>query len=588
MRRRPVARADATYRRVVSAWFADDAVGLRQLPVTVSVSAVLLFLAGSPVPNDAALLGASAAIVVVAQLVGSLGRWDRWPRAWQYALPLAQMLAIGLLELGSGYSLTAFDVLLVIPIVSLALQSGLWGVGIAFAGSAAVLFAPVLWADESAGRMPLTVHALMDLLVFAFVAAGAHGIVGLSRRQARQLERARDELAVGSRRLRDSRDTLRSILEAATEQAFVATDVDGTIVAVSTGAVRIFGRGEQGLVGHAVTDLLAPGTPEAGPPVDGSSLDALVGRAAAGDTEVHERECLLPDGSRRDLDVVVTRRPALAGATPELPPGYLFVATDVTARHEEQRTQDEFVGLVSHELRTPLSSILGYLDLMRLGDDRLDDEQREYLEVVERNARRLRSLVDDLLTSAQIVSGTYTLTAEEVDVVQVVRDAVASALPSERSAGVQVMVDGDASVPLISDPDRLGQVVDNLLSNAVKYTRGREDGHVRITVTSGAAADGSRLARLLVADDGSGISPDELGRVTERFYRSRDTRRRRVRGVGLGLALVDQIVHDHGGTMTIRSTLGQGTEVDVTLPDLTATTRPPGPPSARRSGGTAA
>ncbi|HWV76192.1 MAG TPA: HAMP domain-containing sensor histidine kinase, partial [Isoptericola sp.] len=234
---------------------------------------------------------------------------------------------------------------------------------------------------------------------------------------------------------------------------------------------------------------------------------------------------------------------------------------------EEERTQDEFIGLVSHELRTPLASILGYVDLMRLEGDRLDEEQRGYLAVVDRNARRLRSLVDDLLTSAQMASGRYVLAADEIDVVQVVREAVANERPAADAAGVEVEVAGDAAVPLRSDAGRVGQVVDNLLSNAVKYSE--RGGRVRVTVTAGTDPQGARVARLQVADQGSGIPADELEHITERFYRSRDTRRRRVRGVGLGLSLVDQIVQDHGGTMTFRSEPGRGTEVDVTLPDVT-------------------
>lgn len=583
---RLIRRAAAAYRRVVDAWFADDAVGLRQLPVTVAFSAVLAFLIWGPAgqstlwvpePSNPALLITSAVLVGVVQAVGSLGRWERWPRFWQLLLPLVQVFAIGMLELGSGYSLTAFDVLLFMPVVSLALQPGIWGMLVGLGGAAVVLLAPAIWPIDVPGRVPPLVHAFVDLLILGFVAVGAHGIVSVARRQARQLGRARDELALGAQRLRDSRDTLRSILDAATEQGFVATDYAGRIVSVNPGAVRIFGRPEHELVGADVAslvaaDALADRLASAGPGRWAHAANrAVLGRAAAGETQVDDWEVVLPDGTRRHVELTVTERPALAGREPELQEGYLVVVTDITARYEEERTQDEFIGLVSHELRTPLASILGYIDLMRLESDRLDDEQRGYLAVVERNARRLRSLVDDLLTSAQMASGRYALAADEIDVVQVVREAVANELPTAEAAGVEVVVDGDSTVPLRSDAGRLGQVVDNLLSNAVKYSH--RDGHVRVTVRTGADPGGVRLARVQVADDGSGIAADELEHITERFYRSRDTRRRRVRGVGLGLSLVDQIVQDHGGTMTFRSEPGHGTQVDVTLPDVTPTAK---------------
>ncbi|MGF0116577.1 sensor histidine kinase [Promicromonospora sp. Marseille-Q5078] len=577
-------RADDAYRRALDAWFADRAVGLRQVPVTISFVVVVVFVMWGPAsvdrwwapePRTPVYLVVSTGLVVAVQLLGSLGRWDRWPRAWQYVLSLVQILAIGMMGAGSGYSLSALDVLIVMPVVSLALQPGVWGVVVGLGGAAAVLLAPLIWPDDVPGRVPPGVHAFVGLLILGFVSVGAHGIVSVSRRQARQLERARDELAVGARRLRDSRDTLRGILDAATEQGFVAADFAGRIVSVNPGGERIVGRPEHELVGTDVSglvaeDALAARLAEPGAPHEADAANRVVlGRAVEGGTQVEEWEVALPDGARRHVELTVTERPALAGRAPELPAGYLLVLTDVTARHDEERTQDEFIGLVSHELRTPLASILGYLDLLRLGGGRLDTEQQEYLAVVERNARRLRSMVDDLLTSAQIVSGSYTLAAEDVDLVRVVREAVASQLPAAEAAGVEVVVEGDPTVPLVSDGARVGQVVDNLLSNAVKYSH--RGGRVWVAVTAGSTPEGSRLARLRVTDEGAGISADELGKVTQRFYRTRATRRLRVRGVGLGLSLVDQIVHDHGGLLTIRSEPGQGTEVDVTLPDLDVT-----------------
>ncbi|MCK9793837.1 ATP-binding protein [Isoptericola sp. 4D.3] len=565
-------RLQDTYDRVVAAWFSDDAVGLRQLPGTVSVAVVLVYLVFDRFEDSPVLLATSGLFVVAVQVAGSVGRWERWAQGWRYVLPLAQILAVGLLEIGSGLPLGSLDMLLFLPVVSLALQPGVGGLAAALLGSAVVLFVPALLPGAVVDRVPPALHAAVSLLIIGFVAVGAHGIVGVARGQARQLERARDDLALAARNLRDSRDTLQGILDAATEQGFVATDFAGRVVLASPGTERIVGRAVSELVGGDVAGLvsaaaLAARLAEPGAPRAADAANRVVlGRAIEGEMHREDWEVVLPDGARRQVELTVTERPALSGRDPELPAGYLVVLTDVTARYEERRTQDEFIGLVSHELRTPLGSILGYLDLLRMEGDRLDPEQRDYLAVVERNARRLRTLVDDLLTSAQIVSGSYALTADDVDVVRVVQDAVTSVVPAAGAAGVEVVVDGDPAVPLVSDAERLGQVVDNLLSNAVKYSR--RGGTVRITVTRGATPAGSRLARLHVVDEGFGISADELGRVTERFYRSRDTRRRHVRGAGLGLALVNQIVQHHGGLMIIRSEPGQGTEVDVTLPDL--------------------
>ncbi|SKC82487.1 sensor histidine kinase [Krasilnikoviella flava] len=573
-------RLRETYESVWTAWFADDAVGLRQLPLTVSFFVVLVILRVSGVEGNPPVLALAVLLVVAVQLVGSLGRWDRWPQAWRFVLPLVQMLAIGVLELGSGLILASFFALLFLPVVSLALQPGPWGLVVGLCGAVAALFVPKLLPLTAVERVHPVMHSLVVLLVLGLVAVGTHGIVGLVRRQAAQLGRARDDLAAGAQQLRASRDTLRGIMVAATEVGFLATDSAGRVGWASPGAVQVFGRPDRELVGLDVSQLVDAATlavrlaehPE--PEAEGAANRVVLGTATAGDSHVDDWSVTLPDGERRHLEFTVTERPAPSGSEDELPAGYLVVVTDVTARHEEERIQDEFIGLVSHELRTPLASILGYVDLLRLGGDRLDDEQRGYLAVVERNARRLGSLVDDLLTSAQIAAGRPVLAGRDVDVAQVVREVVENSRPAAQAAGVEVVVDGDPVVPLVSDPDRLGHVVSNLVSNAVKYSS--SGGLVRVTVTAGSTPVGSNLVRLQVADRGFGISADEIERVTQRFYRSRETRRRRVRGVGLGLALVDRLVHDHGGVMSIRSEPGDGTEVDVALPDLPG----PGAPAA--------
>lgn len=563
----PTAAADPVARdlfdRLASAWVEPDAVGLRQVPATLSLAVVLVVVEASVAPARPGLLTAAAVVTALAQLVGVLGRWDRWPALWRAALPLAQMAAVALIDVGVGYSQASFDVLLFLPMGALALRPERWGPVLALVGCAGVLLVPAL-ADFGRDR-PL-LHAAVTLLVVAPVVIGAHTVVQSARQQALELQRARDTLSVRARQLRDSRDTLRSIMQAATEQAIIATDRGGVILAVSTGAGRIFGRRPDALIGTDVTGLvdLRQRSGPAGDDPHEAVLARVVGRAAEGGTHVAEWRTVLPDGSTRPLELVVTTRPALGGGGPDLPAGYLVVATDITSRDEEQRQQDEFIGLVTHELRTPLSSILGYLELLRL-DGGLGDEQRLYLDVVERNAIRLRSLVEDLLASAQLVVGARGA-LEELDVVDVARAAVASQAPIASASGVHVAVTGDEHVPLVSDAQRLTQVVDNLVSNAVKFSH--SGGDVVVEVRAGAGQDGRRVARIRVVDEGTGIEPEELSRLTERFYRSQDARRRRVRGVGLGLSLVQAVVDAHGGTLTIDSRPGAGTRVEVELPDL--------------------
>ncbi|WP_104106383.1 ATP-binding protein [Nocardioides sp. 616] len=551
-------------RDLAARWFAPEAVGLRQVPVTVSVLASALILWVTIEPASRTMLATAAALVLGVQAVASRADWTDLAPAWRYAVPVVQMLAVALMDLGAGIDLVSLDVLLFMPVVTLALEPGPWGLGIALFVSAMVLLAPVVF---DIGRVHPLLHVVVTLPIIAAVAVRAHGILGITRQQAEELRQARDEVAARVGQLRASRDALRSVMRAATEQAIIGTDLDGVVRMVSAGAERMFARAEDELVGSAITALLPVEGTDAQEPAGTAQqlLAAEVGEAATGGSHSGELRRSRADGSVQHLAYVVTPRPALEGADPELPAGYLFVVTDVTEVWEHERRQDEFISLVSHEFRTPLASILGYLDLLRLESGALDEEQLGYLDVLVRNTERLRSLVDDLLTSAQLVFGAP-MTATEVEVTDVVRAAVETQQPAARDLGVRVEVAGDPVVRLISDPQRLGQVVDNLLSNAVKYSR--SGGRVEITTVQEEAANGARQARIRVADQGTGIERDELGRITERFYRTRDTRRRRVQGIGLGLSLVHAIIEEHGGVLTIDSEPGRGTVVEAVIPDL--------------------
>ena len=452
---------------------------------------------------------------------------------------------------------------------NLALRPERGGPPLALVGLAAVLLTPVV---VDFGRVRPLVHAVVTFVIVVPMVLGAHGVVQAARRQASALARARDALADQAAELRASRDNLRSIMQAATEQAILATDAQGVVVSASSGAERVLSRRSDHVVGHVVTDLLrgddtqdvdarAPGNDEEGGP---TALDRLVGAAATGGTHrLDASRLVLPDGSMRFVEIVVTRRPSAAGQGTTS--GYLVVVTDVTARQEEERRQDEFIGLVTHELRTPLTSIIGYLELLELDEHGLGDEQRRYVASVHRNAERLRALVDELLASAQLVVGAPT-TVEDLDVVEVVRTVLTTQVPMAQAAGVEVDLVGDDSVPLVSDEQRLSQVVENVVSNAVKYSLA--GGRVTVDVRAGRRADGTRTALVTVTDEGTGIAADELARITERFYRTRDTRRRRVRGVGLGLSLVQAIVDESDGTLSIDSEPGHGTRVEIVLPDL--------------------
>jgi signal transduction histidine kinase len=237
----------------------------------------------------------------------------------------------------------------------------------------------------------------------------------------------------------------------------------------------------------------------------------------------------------------------------------IVVLRDVTAERESERLKDEVLALVSHELRTPLTSVVGYVDLVLDGPDELAPDVRRFLEVVDRNARRLLRLVSDLLFVAQAEAGLLELGRTEVDLGAIASDAVEAARPEAERAGATLVLEAEPVRTFIGDRDRCAQVLDNLISNAVKFAG--EGGHIQVTV-----AERGETAVLEVADDGPGIPVEEQATVFERFARASSAATRAVPGAGLGLTVVKTIVEGHGGTIAVLGAPGAGTTMLVSLP----------------------
>jgi two-component system phosphate regulon sensor histidine kinase PhoR len=236
---------------------------------------------------------------------------------------------------------------------------------------------------------------------------------------------------------------------------------------------------------------------------------------------------------------------------------------DRTASHSAERMRVDFVANASHELRTPLSSLIGFIETLEdaNGPDDAPVRQR-FLTIMAGEARRMQRLVDDLISLSRIEADKYRAPADAVPLGPLARET-ADALRGG-TGRIELQIE-DRLPPVAGDRAQLSQLLHNLVGNALKY------GDTSRPVRIGLARDPGGMVRLTVIDEGEGIPPEHLPRLTERFYRVDPSRSRAAGGTGLGLAIVKHIVERHRGRLDIASTLGFGTTVTVLLPALART-----------------
>ena len=228
-------------------------------------------------------------------------------------------------------------------------------------------------------------------------------------------------------------------------------------------------------------------------------------------------------------------------------------------QQELDQLKNTFIQNVSHELRTPLAIIRGYAELLLAGDlGTLSEPQLESVEIMARRARMLSKMLDDLL--AILAVETHKFEKEWVDVAHLTQVAITDFQASVKQANLSLVATIALDVPKVyADAVHLRRVLDNLLGNALKFTP--DGGRIVVTLIS---LD-SRVV-LEVSDTGIGIPPEQLNKIFQRFYQVDGSSKRRFGGVGLGLALVKEIVESHEGTVVVTSAVGEGTTFRITLP----------------------
>ena len=384
---------------------------------------------------------------------------------------------------------------------------------------------------------------------------------------------------------RAARTFVEAVLEAATATAIIGTDLDGVITLFNRGAETVLGWRASEVVSRKDWSLLHdPAEIDSRAEELGvePGFDVLVHRVRGGAaTETRDWTYVRKDGTRRTVSLTMSGIRDEGGQLT----GYLGVAEDVTRRRQVEvtlqvaldrereaveeltqldRTKSDFVSAVSHELRTPLASVLGYTEMLEDGAaGALTDRQLELVARVDRNGRRLLSLIEDLLLNSRIEAGRLELAPRRCDL----SDVVASAWTSVETVTAQRDLAREVEVSprplwIEGDPVALERMVTNLLSNAVKFTP--DGGRVALA----AHPDDRRpdTVRLVVSDSGMGIPESDHERVFARFFRSSAANERAIQGSGLGLSIVRAIAEGHGGSVSVDSAPDQGSTFTVCLP----------------------
>jgi signal transduction histidine kinase len=241
--------------------------------------------------------------------------------------------------------------------------------------------------------------------------------------------------------------------------------------------------------------------------------------------------------------------------------GIVTVLRDITREVEAERAKTDFVSNVSHELRTPLTSIKGYSDLM-LSDviGPLNDQQRQFLRIIQGSTDRLTILINDLLDISRIEGGKLRLETRSIQMEKILHSVADMVQPQCNKKNLRLNLNIEPNVGLVlGDENRLTQVVTNLVSNACRYTP--DGGCITLSLSSSSGA-----VRVDVADTGIGIAPEDQAKVFQRFYRASAPEVQEVAGTGLGLPISKMLVEMHGGRMWLQSEVGKGSTFTFILP----------------------
>jgi PAS domain S-box-containing protein len=370
-----------------------------------------------------------------------------------------------------------------------------------------------------------------------------------SRRRARSLAASNLALNQQSRAREQAEERLHQLaaIVESSNDAILATSLDGTILTWNYGAERLYGYTQSEVQGRHVSLLHEQR--------QSGVIELFEKVMRGGQIEQLEVVNLAKDGRR--IDVALTVSPVLDRSG--LVVGASSIARDITERKQLEQMKDDFVGTVSHELRTPLTAIKGFIELVADGDaGPLTDSQLEFLQIASRNTDRLGNLINDLLDVNTIEAERLEIRSDPTDLSALLADVASTFRAMAHAKRLQFREEIDRVPMIMGDGPRLVQVFSNLVSNAIKYTPAGEIG-----LRARASADGVEIE---VYDSGIGLSPAEQAQLFTKFFRGRNPIVTESGGTGLGLVIAKAIVEKHGGSISVDSQPNRGTRFRVTLP----------------------
>ncbi|MGI8917721.1 MAG: hybrid sensor histidine kinase/response regulator [Pyrinomonadaceae bacterium] len=371
----------------------------------------------------------------------------------------------------------------------------------------------------------------------------------------------------------------------AVEQAVIAIDLNGKILSLNSFAEWLYGWLEEEVIGKNFLEIISAPDPQ-------QQTDEIFSRIHHGESWSGELRVLSKDQS--EFLAMVTHSPIHNDHGQLI--GVVVVSRDITAHkqaeqehaklleserqaraeaEEANRIKDEFLATISHELRNPLNVILGYSEVLIRSQEAIDSEfVQRAAEILRRNAIAQAQLVSDLLDLSRLQLGKFSLNRQVVSLTKTINDAVETVRDEAEAKGLEVKIEMSNELVFVDgDPLRMEQIVWNLLNNAVKFTPSGGTVTVKLAKKNG-------FAQFAVADTGQGIEPKFLPHVFEIFRQADATISRRHGGMGIGLALVQQLVQLQGGSVSVSSGgAGRGAEFTISVPVTTDAAEP------RKTGG---